>query len=66
VNELTRDTKGYDFICVVDDSCPQLRNYFETASKYDNAFHNEVSCFKCDSFEVPVVSFKNIKIASLC
>lgn len=55
VKELSKGSKSFDAICVVDNSCPQLRNYFESAENFDKAFHSEVSCFKCDAFDAVVV-----------
>lgn len=39
----------------MDDSCSQLRNYFQSAKQFDKAFHSEVSCFKCDAFDAIIV-----------
>lgn len=56
VQDLTKDLKCFDGLCVIDDSCAQLRPIFENAKKYDKAFDSEVSCIKSDAFD-PVVIY---------
>lgn len=55
IAELSKASKAFDSIVVVDNSLPQLRGYFEQAENFDQAFHSEISCFKCDSFDAVII-----------